>query len=94
MKTRTSFQKDESALAWIWAMCIICIALSAVIYFPLSYTWDHLYNYIAGQYTFTGDTAFGLATIKLILSFLLALVLVALINWSIVNAKAENYSGY
>ena len=88
------FYHDENALAYIWGMCLICVVLSAVVYFPLSYVWDHLYASITGTYVFTGDTAYGLTAIKLLLSFLLVFVLVALIKLAIVNAKSQQYSGY
>jgi hypothetical protein len=93
MKRKRSLIKDTSGLAWVWAMSAITIVLGAVIYFPLSYVWQHLYAYIVADYVFTGDTALGLAAINLLLSYLLAIGLVILINWAIVQSKSENYSG-
>jgi glucan phosphoethanolaminetransferase (alkaline phosphatase superfamily) len=91
---KRNFIKDDEALAYIWALCVIGIFLMAVVYFPLSYVYDHLYNYITGSYTFTGDTAAGLAVMKLISSFMLTLGFLFFINWAIVNSKAQQYSGY
>jgi hypothetical protein len=83
--------RDKSGLAWIWAISIISLALGAVVYFPLSYVWEHLYAYIIGDYTFVGDTYYGLVAMNFILSYLLAFGLVFTINWAIVNAKASSY---
>ena len=74
-------------------MSALTVVLGAIIYFPLSYVWQHLYTYIVGQYIFTGDTYYGLIAINLILSYLLAIGFVILINWAITQSKAENYSG-
>ena len=87
------FIKNTSGLAWVWAVAVLCVLLMPVIYFPLSYVFDHLYAYITGSYTFTGDTAYGLSAIKLIISFLLFIGVVIVINWSIVQAKAQSYGG-
>jgi hypothetical protein len=87
------FKHDTSGLAWIWAIAILTFVMMPVIYFPLSYVFDHLYVSITGTYTFTGDTAYGLAAIKLIVSFLLFIGVVIVINWSIVQSKAQSNGG-
>jgi glucan phosphoethanolaminetransferase (alkaline phosphatase superfamily) len=86
-----NFRQNTSGIARIWAIGIIFIILGAVVYFPLSYTWDHVYTAIVGTYTFTGNTASGIALIKLIISYLLAFGVLITINWMIVNSKAEQY---
>ena len=86
-----SFLRDESALAWIWAISVISLALGAVVYFPLSYTWQHLYAFIVGDYVFTGDTYYALVAIQFIISYLLVFGTILTINWAIVNAKASQY---
>ena len=87
-----NFRADTKGLAWIWAMGAIFIILGAIVYFPLSYAWDHVYVAIVGNYTFTGNTASGLSVIQLIISYLLAFGILFTINWMIVNSKAENYN--
>jgi hypothetical protein len=91
MKPLRKFLKDTSGLAWIWAMLVIYIVLGAVVYFPLSYAWDHIYVAIVGDYTFTGNTLAGILAIKFIISYLLVFGLLFAINWAITNSKAEQY---
>jgi hypothetical protein len=74
-------------------MFLIGLVLMPVVYFPLSYAWDHLYVYIAGTYTFTGDSASAITAIKLIISYMLALGVIFFLNWMIVNSKAQQYEG-
>ena len=87
-----NFIRDEKALAWIWAISLISLALSAVVYFPLSYAFEHLYAFIIGGYTFTGDTYYALVAIQFITSYLLVFGTILTINWAIVNAKSSAYS--
>ena len=88
-----NFRKNQSGLAWIWAVALLSLILMPIIYFPLSYVFDHLYATITGSYTFTGDTAYGLAAIKMIISFLLFIGVLIVINWAIVQSKASSYGG-
>jgi accessory gene regulator protein AgrB len=82
---------DNQGIAYIWALAILSLLLAAVLYFPLSYVWDTLYTDITGGYTFTGNTALGIAAVKFICSYLLGFVVIAVINWMLVNAKASSY---
>ena len=87
-----NFVKNESAIVWAWAMLAIMLVLGAVIFFPLSYAWDQIYTNVVGQYTFTGDTALGVAAIQLIMSYMMAFAVMIGINWLIVQSKAEGYN--
>jgi len=89
---RRYFVKDERAIVWAWAMLAIMLVLGAIIYFPLSYAWDQIYTNVVGQYTFTGNTALGITAIQLIMSYMMAFVVIAGINWLIVQSKSEAYS--
>ena len=86
-----NFRQNTSGLAYVWAVCLLTIILMPIVYFPLSYVWDHLYASITGSYTFTGDTALGLAAIKMIISLLLVIGMVIMINWGIVQSKSSSY---
>ena len=90
-KHKRSFISDTSGLAYIYAMFFLAIPLMFVVYFPLSYVWDHLYAFIVGQYTYTGDTALGIAAKQFIISYLLAFGLIFNTVWSFINSKASQY---
>ena len=81
--------KDKSGLMWIWGVAAIALVLGAVIYFPLSYAWNAVYTEVVGDYVFTGTTALGINVIVFIVSYLMSFIVIAVINWMLVQSKVE-----
>ena len=88
---RRKFLKNNSGLAYIYAVGLLSFLLMPFVYFPFSYAFDHVYTLIVGDYTFTGTTALGIAAIQFIMSYMLAFGAIFTVAWMIVNAHAQQY---
>lgn len=88
---KRNFLKDTSAVAYIWALAVIGIILGAIIYFPLSFCFDAIYNSVTGQYTFSGTSASTVTIMQIAVSYLLAFVILIVVNWAFVQSKSEAY---
>ena len=91
MTKHKNFLANTSGISWVWGIFVIFLVLGAVVFFPLSYAWDTIYQNVVGQYTFTGDTALGITVIQLIMSYMMAFAVIFAVNWMIVNSKASAY---
>ena len=81
------FRQDKSALAWIWVVAVLTIAMAPFVYWALDWPFDIINANIAALYTFTGPLAFALSTVTTIIHYLLAIGMFFVVLWAILNAK-------
>ena len=91
MKYLKKFRQNRNGLAYIWGVCACVIAFFPLIYWILSVYLDNIATSVFGMYTFLGATASAWTLAKAIISALPLFVLVTLVLWASVNAKAQAY---
>ena len=92
------FKRDERAILPILVTAGVTLAFFPLIYWVLSLFLDGIATSIFGDgatygslYTFTGTTAAAWTLVKAIIAALPFAVLLIVLSWSAVNAKAKSY---
>ena len=89
--SKRNFRKNTKGIGWVLGVAFLSLALTPIVYFPLSYAWDQIYGFITDSYTFTGITASSTLAVQLIISYLMAFVVFFTASWAITQAKRARY---
>lgn len=86
---KPSLKTNVSGIAWIWAVAGLTIVFTPFVYWAVSYPWNLLFTAITRQYTFTGIMGGALMFVSgIVITYLCTFVLLFVVIWSLVNAKA------
>jgi len=91
---KLSFRRDKRGIGWVLGVAACTVVFWPFIYLFIGGPYDQLSSYILNQYTFTGTTAAAIVFVRVVISFLGALVLANVVLWAVITSKAENRGPY
>ena len=85
------FIDNKKAIIPIWGICVCVICFFPVIYWVMNVLLDNISSTVLGIAPFEGVTASSWVLVKAVISALPIFLLIILVIYSMVNAKAQSY---
>ena len=88
------FAKDKRAALWIWAVCLLSIAVLALGWFTLSWPTYMIIETIENVYAFPPEAESAINLIKNVIGWFLILMSLGLLLWAFVNSQRREEVTY
>jgi len=83
--------RDKRGIGWVWVVAAITLIFMPFIYWGIGSALDVVFIWIDASYVFTGTMSSAYVLIRAIIPLLSVFMLIGVVLWSVINAKASRY---